>query len=105
MATPIAAKDIDLRPKAGKVYTDIAREWREEFIYFLMVDRFHDSQVRAPTLQAARSDGFPGTGAFYGGTLAGIRNNLDYIAGLGCTAIWLSPPFVNNGNAYHGYDV
>jgi len=105
MAPPIAIRDIDLRPKAGKVYADIAREWREEFIYFLMVDRFHDSQVRAPTSQAGRSDGFPTAGVFYGGTLRGIRDHLDYIAGLGCTAIWVSPPFVNNGSAYHGYDI
>jgi alpha-amylase len=105
MARPIVVRDIDLRPKAGKVYADIAREWREEIIYFLMLDRFHDSERRVPTLQPGRSDGFPGDGVFYGGTLQGVRHHLDYIAGLGCTAIWISPPFVNNGNAYHGYDI
>jgi alpha-amylase len=105
MAAPIATRDIDLRPKANKVYADISREWREEFIYFLMLDRFHDSQARAPTPQPGRSDGFSAGGGFYGGTLAGVKNHLDYIAGLGCTAIWISPPFVNNGNSYHGYDI
>ena len=42
---------------------------------------------------------------FYGGKLRGITRNLDYIAGLGCTAIWLSPVFENNAGAYHGYNI
>ena len=33
---------------------------------------------------------------FYGGKIKGITRNLAYIAGLGCTAIWLSPVFENN---------
>jgi hypothetical protein len=41
--------DFDLSPKIGKVYwKNSHREWREEFIYFLLVDRFHDNQVRKP---------------------------------------------------------
>ena len=32
-----------------------------------------------------------------------MKQHLDYIAGLGCTAIWLSPIFETN--AYHGYDI
>ncbi|HET9131972.1 MAG TPA: alpha-amylase family glycosyl hydrolase, partial [Terriglobia bacterium] len=42
---------------------------------------------------------------FYGGKLSGITRNLAYIAGLGCTAIWLSPIFENNPHAYHGYNI
>jgi alpha-amylase len=42
---------------------------------------------------------------FYGGTIKGVTQNLDYIAGLGCTAIWLSPVFENNPGAYHGYNI
>jgi glycosidase len=99
-------KDIDLTPAAGKKYFSLEREWREEFIYFLMVDRFQDDMVRAPTLGAARSSGVhTPDGAFYGGKIKGITNNLDYIAGLGCTAIWLSPVFGNNDGAYHGYNI
>jgi glycosidase len=37
--------------------------------------------------------------------LKGVTQNLDYIAGLGCTAIWLSPVFENNSGAYHGYNI
>jgi glycosidase len=85
---------------------NIDREWREEFIYFLMVDRFHDDTPRTPVKQPKRSLGIQvPDNAFYGGKINGITRNLDYIAGLGCTAIWLSPVFVNNPGAYHGYNI
>jgi len=96
---------IDLTPIAGKQYFALEREWREEFIYFLMVDRFHDEQRRAPVLQPNRSVGVQTHDGFYGGKIKGITDHLDYIAGLGCTAIWLSPVFENNAGAYHGYNI
>jgi alpha-amylase len=105
MPSLISIEDIDLAPKPGKRYFNLDREWREEFIYFLMVDRFHDDRARSPVLGPERSRGIPTSDDFFGGTLRGIRRNLDYIAGLGCTAIWLSPVFENNRHAYHGYDI
>lgn len=96
---------IDLSPLPGKRYFTTDREWREEFIYFVMVDRFHDDAARVAVSQPARSAGFPTPDGFYGGTIRGITQNLDYIAGLGCTAIWLSPIFENNAGAYHGYNI
>jgi len=69
-----------------------------------MVDRFHDDALRAPVLQSARTDGVSTHDGFYGGTLKGVTAHLDYIAGLGCTSIWLSPVFENNAGAYHGYN-
>lgn len=103
MADPLALTDINLSPVPDKRYFNTDREWREEIIYFLMVDRFHDGKARQPVSGSARSHGFPAGNVFYGGTLRGIRDNLPYIAGLGCTAIWLSPIFETN--AYHGYDI
>ncbi len=105
MADPTSISQIDLTPLPGKQYFNLDREWREDFIYFLMVDRFHDDQKRAPTLKAGRSAGIATPDNFYGGKIQGITNNLDYIAGLGCTAIWLSPVFENNAGAYHGYNI
>lgn len=114
MAGPISIKELDLTPIPGKTYWNTMREWREEFIYFLLVDRFHDDLNRAPVQSPARSDS-SGTqeqlSKFCGGTLRGILNHLDYIENLGCTALWLSPIFENNGapNAdsgnYHGYSI
>lgn len=105
MSALTSIQQIDLSPLPGKSYFSIDREWREEFIYFLMTDRFHDGAARPTVLQPERSSGFPTPNAFYGGTIKGVTDHLDYIAGLGCTAIWLSPVFENNGDSYHGYDI
>ncbi|NOS90853.1 MAG: alpha-amylase [Cyclobacteriaceae bacterium] len=100
--------DIDLAPKPGKKYwKNCHREWREEFIYFLLVDRFHDDNIRKP-INAGKSKGFGGEEQLKkvcGGTIRGITSNLDYICGLGCTALWLSPVFENNPESYHGYAI
>jgi len=102
---PISIADLDLSPIPGKTYFNCEREWREEFIYFLMVDRFHDSEPRNSVLKPDRTPGVNTPNDFYGGTIKGITNHLDYIAGLGCTSIWLSPVFENNAGAYHGYNI
>jgi alpha-amylase len=101
---PTTLAELDLSPVPGKLYFNSDREWREEFIYFLMVDRFHDDTVRDPVAGDGRSIGIQTPNDFYGGKIRGITQNLDYIAGLGCTAIWLSPVFENNAGAYHGYN-
>ncbi len=110
MKSPILSiNELDLSPKAGKVYwKNCYREWREEFIYFLMVDRFHDDHKRRPLKQAGKTKGFGSPEALRkncGGTIKGITSHLDYIRDLGCTALWLSPVFENNEGAYHGYAI
>ena len=102
-------RDIDLSPKPGKRYSkNCNREWREEFIYFLLVDRFHDSNKRETVDFSSSHHGFGDEeqlGKQCGGTLRGIISNLEYINNLGCTAIWLSPVFKNNPESYHGYAI
>ena len=101
-------EEIDLAPKQGKKYwKNCHREWREEFIYFLLVDRFHDGLARK-SAKSNRSKGYGDSEQLKhvcGGTIRGIINNLDYISGLGCTALWLSPLFENNPESYHGYAI
>src|SRR4051812_49925424 len=91
MPTATSVADLDLSPKPGKIYFNSEREWREEFIYFLLVDRFHDDQVRQATPQPGRSVGIPAGRAFYGGNLRGGKKKLGDIARLGRPAILLSP--------------
>jgi len=105
MSAPTSLNDIDLSLPTGRTYLNLTREWHEEFIYFLMVDRFHDDTSRQPVLGSNRSQGVLTPDDFYGGKIRGITRNLDYVAGLGCTAIWLSPIFENNQKSYHGYDI
>ena len=114
MNEPRSIKEIDLNPIPGKKYWSGERDWHEEIIYFLMVDRFHDDLDRRPPAGPQRSFG-GGTREqlcrFCGGTLRGIRRHLDYIQDLGCTAVWLSPIFENDGapdrnsGSYHGYAI
>lgn len=85
--------------------------------YFVMTDRFANGDARNDTggLAGDRlTTGFDptSTGFYNGGDLAGLQQNLDYIAGLGTTAIWLTPSFKNKpvqglgadaSAGYHGY--
>ena len=114
MSKLFSIKDIDLTPVPGKKYWNTEREWREELIYFLMVDRFHDNLDRKPVQNEQRSAGSGSRDQlrrFCGGTLKGIMKNLDYINDLGCTSLWLSPIFENNdapdpnSDKYHGYSI
>ncbi len=105
MPAPLSIAQLDLAPPPGRLYFNTDREWREEFIYFLMVDRFQDDVARPAVNSPNRSRGFATPDDFYGGKIKGITANLDYIANLGCTAIWLSPVFENNAGAYHGYNI
>ena len=107
-------RDIDLEPPPNRKYFNCDREWREEFIYFLLVDRFDDGLPRRSGGGPARARGsgtLPQLKRFCGGKLRGVTNNLDYIRGLGCTALWLSPLFENNdapdpdSDKYHGYSI
>ena len=79
-------------------------DWRDQWIYLLMVDRFNNSQ--APPRHTPFDD--PNYYDFQGGNLASIQDRLSYIKQLGAGAIWLSPvlkkvPF--QGGTYHGYGI
>ena len=106
MKRPISVQDLNLHPKPGKRYWSSGRSWHEEIIYFLLVDRFHDGNERSVVSGAGKGFGtFEELSKICGGTLIGVKKNLDYIKNLGCTAIWLSPVFENNPQSYHGYSI
>jgi glycosidase len=78
-------------------------DWRDQWIYFLLLDRFNNPQ--APP----RFKPFDGLhGEFQGGTFNGVRAQLDYLQQLGVGALWLSPVLKNcqyNPFTYHGYGI
>jgi pullulanase-type alpha-1,6-glucosidase len=90
---------------------------RSEQFYFVLADRFADGDPanNAGGLSGDRlSTGYDPTdkGFYHGGDLKGVINKLDYIQGLGTTAIWLAPVFKNRpvqgsgadiSAGYHGY--
>ncbi|MEU3985735.1 pullulanase-type alpha-1,6-glucosidase [Streptomyces sp. NPDC026672] len=89
---------------------------REQF-YFVLPDRFANgdrANDRGGLTGSRTSTGYDPTdkGFYQGGDLKGLTRRLDYIKGLGTTAIWLAPIFknrpvqgtgVNASAGYHGY--
>ena len=95
----------------------LQRKPSDEVIYFVLPDRFangdtgndHGGLIGGPLVT-----GFdPARAGFYhGGDLRGLTQRLDYIQGLGATAVWLAPIFRNKpvqgspgreSAAHHGY--
>ena len=77
-----------------------ARLPQDEVIYFLLPDRFEngDAGERSRRLEGDRlKTGFDPThkGFYHGGDLKGLTERLDYIQGMGATAVWLAPVFKN----------
>ncbi|HWZ12340.1 MAG TPA: alpha-amylase family glycosyl hydrolase, partial [Acidobacteriaceae bacterium] len=77
-------------------------DWRDCWIYFLMLDRF--ANASAPPRGPAWNQVFPHR---HGGTFKGVQSQLAYLADLGSRAIWLSPVLKNSrpdfDYNYHGY--
>jgi glycosidase len=97
-----------------------AFEWRDAVMYFILIDRFFDSDGRAdPVPGATDGDAASGpSGQYEGGDLAGVTAKVPYLQGLGVSALWLSAPYENRDTAgaaidpgsdphqysgYHGY--
>lgn len=77
-------------------------------IYLVTPDRFangdpRNDSVAGMTETADRAD----PNGRHGGDIAGIRQHLDYIAGMGFTQLWPTPMLENNQPAYsyHGYAI
>ena len=84
-------------------------DWRDQILFFVMTDRFADGDP-ANNDQGA-GEYRPGERSRYqGGDFKGLVDRLDYIRGLGATALWITPPVANQWlspdgsySGYHGY--
>jgi cyclomaltodextrinase len=85
----------------GKIYgcfidDDPPPSWSQEaIVYEIFVDRFFPGKGKN-WFQPATPAGF------YGGTIKGITEKLDYLSDLGVNVLWLTPIFPSP--SYHGYD-
>ncbi len=113
-ADPAGGLTSEDRALAGN---SLRKDLTKEQFYFVMADRFNDGNP------ANNTGGFGGgklqngydpsdKAFFHGGDLKGIIDKLDYIQGLGTTAIWMTPSFKNKpvqgaggseSAGYHGY--
>jgi glycosidase len=99
-----------------------ARDYRsrppeDEIIYFVLPDRFANgdpSNDRGGLSGDRLTTGYDPTakGFYHGGDLKGLLTRLDYIQGLGATAVWVGPVFKSKvvqgpkgqeSAGYHGY--
>jgi glycosidase len=101
--------------QAASTYLDRLPE--DEIVYFVLPDRFANGDPvndRGDLAGDRLSTGFDPThkGFYHGGDLKGLTAHLDYIQGLGATAIWLGPIYKNKpvqggpgeeSAGYHGY--
>ncbi|KOU23659.1 MULTISPECIES: pullulanase-type alpha-1,6-glucosidase [Streptomyces] len=119
-ALPAAAAEakVPAPPSDAKLAAEPARNdlTREQF-YFVLPDRFANGDPRNDRggLTGSRLEtGLDPTdkGFYQGGDLKGLTDRLDYIKGLGTTAIWMAPIFKNQpvqgkgddvSAGYHGY--
>ncbi|WUW24489.1 pullulanase-type alpha-1,6-glucosidase [Streptomyces sp. NBC_01463] len=117
-ALPAAAARPPAAPSDAKLAATPGRHdlTREQF-YFVMPDRFANGDTgndRGGLTGSRLETGYDPTdkGFYQGGDLKGMTSRLDYIKGLGTTAIWLAPIFRNRpvqgtgkdaSAGYHGY--
>jgi len=121
---PESIHDIAVRPER-QYYSSSPVDWRDQVLYFLLVDRFSDGREntrplldrhnleagrrRWPNGRPWRWDEWAESGAqrWQGGTIKGVQSKLGYLARLGVTTLWLSPVFRQRThlNTYHGYGI
>ena len=78
------------------VSNDPTPDWaKDAIIYQVFVDRYHPGKGCAWNQPET-------LGGFFGGSLRGITEKLDYIQEIGFNALWLSPIFPSP--SHHGYD-
>jgi glycosidase len=95
-------------PAPGRLHVP-SPDWRDQIIYFVLTDRFADGDP-GNNDQGAGEFAAGQASRYNGGDLRGLLQRLDYVQGLGATALWITPPVANQwldpsgGYAgYHGY--
>ena len=63
-----------------------APDWSDDILYFVLIDRFADGDS-ANNRRVERSN----PGGYHGGDLKGLTGQLDELADLGITALWINP--------------
>jgi len=119
----------DDQPRSEVSLAGGTRPFSDEVLYFLLPDRFDNADTAndcgfittecdddAPLDQLFEHGFLPSDkGYYHGGDIAGLAGRLDYLEGMGVTALWVGPIFENKpvqddvsnlyekSSGYHGY--
>ena len=98
---------------ASVTLTNPDRDVRDDVFYFVMPDRFYnanpDNDMGAKDIPISHGGlDITSKWAFHGGDMQGLEEKLDYLKGMGITAIWMTPILRNQaiqagGFGHHGY--
>ncbi|WP_328890446.1 carbohydrate binding domain-containing protein [Streptomyces sp. NBC_00316] len=98
------------RPAAPAAGTPLGTDPRKDPIYFVLTARFNDgdSSNNRGGSQHVKSGNAANNDPMFRGDFKGLVNKLDYIKGLGFSAVWITPVVLNRSDydyhGYHGYD-
>ena len=100
----VEADPLPLKPNEQGIELEThVEDWRNEVIYQLIVDRFHNGDINNDFNVDTRS-----MSRYHGGDWQGVIDKLDYLQELGVTTLWISPVVKNVEEdagfaSYHGY--
>ncbi|TCJ19169.1 alpha-amylase [Flaviaesturariibacter flavus] len=102
--------DYELKARRAGNGTAFAQGVRsEDFIYFLMPDRFANGDYSNDRIGRYRDQSLNRDSMYHrhGGDIEGVINHLDYIQDLGATTVWLTPVLENDmpNRTEHGYAI
>ncbi|WP_203697068.1 alpha-amylase family glycosyl hydrolase, partial [Catellatospora coxensis] len=97
-------------PPPATTGTMLGGDPRKDAIYFVMTARFYDGDAanNRGGSQHTKSGNAANDDPMFRGDFSGLIQKLDYIKGLGFSAIWITPVVLNRSDydyhGYHGYD-
>lgn len=98
------------KPAAPAAGTPLGTDPRKDPIYFVLTARFNDgdSSNNRGGSQHVKSGNAANNDPMFRGDFKGLVDKLDYIKGLGFSAVWITPVVLNRSDydyhGYHGYD-
>ncbi|GGL94045.1 alpha-amylase [Streptomyces fumigatiscleroticus] len=98
------------KPATPATGTPLGTDPRKDPIYFVLTARFHDgdSSNNRGGSQDVKSGNAANDDPMFRGDFKGLVEELDYIKGLGFSAVWITPVVLNRSDydyhGYHGYD-
>jgi glycosidase len=77
----------------------------DDATYFVFTDRYANGSEDNDGGSGRNQQGFDPSNIryYHGGDFIGLKENLDRIDRMGFTAIWITPPVLNDSLGYHGY--